>query len=94
MQVGGVSAADVSLEQVLAAVPDLDDLVARLRDPALQTGADSAAGRPARAIRFESVAYRYPGGGAPVYQGLDLELTAGSSLALVGSNGAGKTGYR
>ena len=32
MQVGGVSSADVSLEQMLAAVPDLDDLVARLRD--------------------------------------------------------------
>ena len=91
MQVGGVSAADVSLEQMLAAVPDLDDLVGRLRDPAIETGTDSAAGRPARAIRFESVAYRYPGGGAPVYQDLDLELTAGTSLALVGSNGAGKT---
>src|SRR5579863_8839505 len=91
MQVGGVSAADVSLEQMLAAVPDLDDLMGRLRDPAAETGADSAAGRPARTIRFESVAYRYPGGGAPVYQGLDLELTAGSSLALVESNGAGKT---
>jgi ATP-binding cassette, subfamily B, bacterial len=91
MQVGGVSAADVSLEQMLAAVPDLDDLVGRLRDPATETGADGAAGRPVRTIRFESVAYRYPGGGAPVYQGLDLELTAGSSLALVGSNGAGKT---
>jgi ATP-binding cassette, subfamily B, bacterial len=91
MQAGGVSAADVSLEQMLATVPDLDDLVGRLRDPATETGADSATGRPARAIRFESVAYRYPGGGAPVYQGLDLELTAGSSLALVGSNGAGKT---
>jgi ATP-binding cassette, subfamily B, bacterial len=91
MQVGGVSAADVSLEQMLAAVPDLDDLVGRLRDPATETGADSAAGRPARTIRFESVAYCYPAGGAPVYQGLDLELTAGTSLALVGSNGAGKT---
>ena len=31
MQVGGVSAADVALEQMLAAVPDLDELVARLR---------------------------------------------------------------
>ncbi len=91
MQVGGVSAADVSLEQMLAAVPDLDEVVGRLRDPATEAGADSAAGRPARTIRFESVAYRYPGGGAPVYEGLDLELTAGRSLALVGSNGAGKT---
>ena len=34
MQVGGVSAADVALEQMLAAVPDVDELVARLRDPA------------------------------------------------------------
>jgi ATP-binding cassette, subfamily B, bacterial len=92
MQVGGVSTADVSLEQMLAAVPDLDDLVGRLRDPATEIGPAraSAAGRPTRTVRFESVAYRYPGG-APVYEGLDLELTAGRSLALVGSNGAGKT---
>jgi ATP-binding cassette, subfamily B, bacterial len=95
MQVGGVSAADVTLEQMLAAVPDLDELVDLLRDPAAQAGPDSdagsAVGRPARSIRFESVAYRYPGSDAPVYEGLDLELTAGQSLALVGANGAGKT---
>jgi ATP-binding cassette, subfamily B, bacterial len=93
MQVGGVTAADVSLEQMLAAVPDLDELVGRLREPVAGTGPAraSAAGLPSRTVRFESVAYRYPGGGAPVYEGLDLELTAGQSLALVGSNGAGKT---
>jgi ATP-binding cassette, subfamily B, bacterial len=104
MQVGGVSVADVFLEQMLAAVPDLDELVGRLREPATEPGAGSvgsggttpltprrAAGRPDRTIRFESVAYRYPGGGAPVYEGLDLQLTAGRSLALVGANGAGKT---
>jgi ATP-binding cassette, subfamily B, bacterial len=93
LQVGGVTAADVSLEQMLAAVPDLDELVGRLRDPATEPGPAraSAAALPSRTVRFESVAYRYPGGGAPVYEGLDLELTAGQSLALVGSNGAGKT---
>ncbi len=105
MQVGGVTAADVALEQMLAAVPDVDDLITRLRDPAASPGvgrgADSGAdpgagdrdggGRPEQVIRFEAVAYRYPGGGAPVYEGLDLELAAGRSLALVGSNGAGKT---
>ena len=48
MQVGGVSAADVSLEQMLAAVPDLDDLVGRLRDPATETGAASTAARVPR----------------------------------------------
>jgi len=91
MQVGGVSYADVSLEQMLAAVPDLDELVARLRDPAAASGGEGAGGRPERTIRFESVAYRYPRGGAPVYEGLDLELIAGRSVALVGPNGAGKT---
>jgi ATP-binding cassette, subfamily B, bacterial len=91
MQVGGVSAADVSLEQMLAAVPDLDDLVGRLRTSPAGSGGTSAAGRPASGIRLESVGYRYPSGGAPVYRDLDLELTAGQSLALVGANGAGKT---
>src|ERR1700689_3373878 len=91
MQGGGVSAADVTLESMLASVPDLDELVTRLRGPAADSGAASAAGRPALGIRFEAVGYRYPGGGRPVYEGLDLELTAGRSLALVGANGAGKT---
>jgi ATP-binding cassette subfamily B protein len=91
MQVGGVSTSDVALEQMLAAVPDLDDLVSRLRPPAREDGGKQADGLPASGIRFESVGYRYPGGGRPVYEGLDLELTAGRSLALVGANGAGKT---
>jgi ATP-binding cassette subfamily B protein len=92
MQVGGVSVADVALEQMLAAVPDLDDLMARLRPPDHgPAGHREARGLPAGSIRFESVGYRYPGGGRPVYQGLDLELAAGRSLALVGANGAGKT---
>jgi ATP-binding cassette, subfamily B, bacterial len=91
MQVGGVSTADVTLEAMLAAVPDLDELVSRLRDGKAGNRGDSAAGKPASNIRFESVGYRYPGGGRPVYEDLDLELTAGRSLALVGANGAGKT---
>jgi ATP-binding cassette subfamily B protein len=91
MQVGGVSAADVTLENMLASVPDLDELVSRLTVTTAETGRASAAGRPAHAIRFEAVGYRYPGGGRPVYEGLDLEIAAGRSLALVGENGAGKT---
>jgi ATP-binding cassette subfamily B protein len=91
MQVGGVSAADVTLEAMLASVPDLDELVSRLTEVTAGTGGDSATGKPARSIRFESVGYRYPGGGPPVYEDLNLDLTAGQSLALVGANGAGKT---
>ena len=50
-----------------------------------------ATGLPQRLIRFEGVTFRYPGRDAPVFDGLDLDITAGQSLAIVGTNGAGKT---
>jgi ABC-type multidrug transport system fused ATPase/permease subunit len=45
---------------------------------------------PAREIRFRDVRFSYPGG-QPVLDGFDLVIPAGSSLAIVGQNGAGKT---
>jgi ATP-binding cassette subfamily B protein len=44
-----------------------------------------------RGIRFESVSFRYPGTDSWVLRNLDLELPAGSVVAVVGENGAGKT---
>lgn len=44
---------------------------------------------PAEGIRFEGVRFGYPD--RPVMNGLDLEIPAGSSLAIVGANGAGKS---
>ncbi|MFG3341698.1 ABC transporter ATP-binding protein [Glycomyces sp. NPDC048151] len=46
---------------------------------------------PAQSVRFEQVAFAYPGSDRPVIEGLDLEIRAGTSLAVVGHNGAGKT---
>ena len=43
------------------------------------------------AIRFEGVSFRYPGTDAWVLRDVDVELRAGSVIALVGENGAGKT---
>jgi ABC-type multidrug transport system fused ATPase/permease subunit len=57
---------------------------------ALRSGSRSAAGFPARQIRFRNLTFAYPGG-APVLDGFDLTIPAGSSLAIVGQNGAGKT---
>jgi ABC-type multidrug transport system fused ATPase/permease subunit len=54
-------------------------------------GTRSADGLPARSIRFENVTFAYPGSDRPVFSGLDLEIAAGQSLAIVGENGAGKT---
>jgi ABC-type multidrug transport system fused ATPase/permease subunit len=45
---------------------------------------------PARDIRFRDVTFAYPGG-ASVLEHFDLTIPAGSSLAIVGQNGAGKT---
>jgi ATP-binding cassette subfamily B protein len=42
-------------------------------------------------IRFEDVSFRYPGTDVDVLQDVNLELSAGSVVALVGENGAGKT---
>src|SRR5208283_3455487 len=49
-----------------------------------------AAGQPAREIRLRDVSFAYAGG-APVLEHFDLTIPAGSSLAIVGQNGAGKT---
>src|SRR5205085_3774381 len=57
---------------------------------ALPSGDRPAAALPAREIRFRDVSFAYPGG-APVLEHFDLEIPAGSSLAIVGQNGAGKT---
>jgi ABC-type multidrug transport system fused ATPase/permease subunit len=49
-----------------------------------------AAGMPATEIRFRDVTFAYPGG-PPVLEHFDLAIPAGTSLAIVGQNGAGKT---
>jgi ATP-binding cassette subfamily B protein len=53
-------------------------------------GHRSAARLPAREIRLRDVTFAYPGG-APVLEHFDLTIPAGTSLAVVGQNGAGKT---
>ena len=59
---------------------------------ALTAGPKTAAGLPAREIRFSGVRFAYPSGpDKRVLDGLDLTIPAGSSLAIVGRNGAGKT---
>jgi len=43
------------------------------------------------AIRFEGVSFSYPGARRPALSDIQLEVPAGSTIALVGPSGAGKT---
>ena len=57
---------------------------------ALQSGDRKAGATPAREIHLRDVTFSY-GGGSTVLEHFDLTIPAGSSLAIVGQNGAGKT---
>jgi ABC-type multidrug transport system fused ATPase/permease subunit len=56
----------------------------------LRSGNRPTNAKPAREIRLRDVTFAYPAG-APVLEHFDLTIPAGSSLAIVGQNGAGKT---
>nr|WP_316742609.1 ABC transporter ATP-binding protein [Streptomyces sp. MK7] len=42
-------------------------------------------------VRFEDVSFRYDDKGGPILDGIDVTVPAGSSLAIVGPTGAGKS---
>ena len=42
-------------------------------------------------VRVEDVSFTYPGADRPALAGIDLDIPAGSTLALVGETGSGKT---
>jgi ATP-binding cassette, subfamily B, bacterial len=93
MSLGSVSFDDITLAWTLAALPDIDTLEGELIRPQRGlTGAAAEAPRTvASTVRFDNVRFRYPSGERDVLAGVDLELTAGRSTAIVGVNGAGKS---
>ncbi len=85
---GGLNWALDGASAPAAAVLRLEPAMAKAG--ALPAGTRSADRTPAREIRFRNVTFAYPGG-APILEGFDLTIPAGSSIAIVGQNGAGKT---
>ncbi len=85
---GGLNWALDGASAPVAAVLRLEQAMASAG--ALSSGTRPVAGMPARDIRFRDLTFAYPGG-PTVLDRFDLEIPAGSSLAIVGLNGAGKT---
>jgi len=83
-------------------VLEIFDTAPEISDKAtIEGGADSAADAAVAAaaalpsgpahLRFDHVAFTYPGSIEPVLRDVDLELTRGETLVLAGATGSGKT---
>jgi ATP-binding cassette subfamily B protein len=92
MSAGTVSFDDITLAWAMAGLPDVDRLEEQLLGSRTELeGARDPEGLPRRAVMFENVHFRYPTGERDVLDGVDLELRAGTSTAIVGPNGVGKS---
>ena len=86
--IDGGAAPVMAVQRLRASMPPVGSLI---EPTAAQTGPSATA----PTIRLRNLHFGYPleGGliGAAVLDGIDLEIPAGSSMAIVGVNGAGKT---
>ncbi|MEO8017938.1 MAG: ABC transporter ATP-binding protein, partial [Pseudomonadota bacterium] len=70
---------------------DLRRAHAAVAEPVALPLEDAWLGRPGREIRLRDVTFRFPVGRSPAVRELNLQIVAGTFVALVGQNGAGKT---
>lgn len=82
--------AGLQTELALATLRTFDEALGGMGNVGTKAGG-ATAGPLEHAIRFEHVSFTYPNATLGSLTGLDLELPAGRSLAIVGANGAGKT---
>lgn len=91
---GGISDFQHLLAEGADRLPVHQAVVAELHDRAESEATQAAPvplDAPRASIRFDKVRFQYPGARTPVLDDFDLEIEAGTSIAIVGVNGAGKT---
>jgi ATP-binding cassette, subfamily B, bacterial len=74
-------------ETAAARIYEVFDTVPAISDRPGATRLERAEGR----LRFEQVRFSYPGSATAVLDGVELELSPGETVALVGATGSGKT---
>jgi ATP-binding cassette subfamily B protein len=79
----------VSSLALFARIFEYLDLPVEVDDPAHPVQIDPA--QMAGHVQFENVSFTYPGADRAAVDGVDLDVPAGTALALVGETGSGKT---
>jgi ATP-binding cassette subfamily B protein len=76
-------------------VNEMEELVRLFDEPLAIADAPGAQAlrMTAGEIRFEHVTFRYAGQTTPLYRDLDVRITAGERVGLVGRSGSGKTSF-
>jgi ATP-binding cassette subfamily B protein len=74
---------------LFARIFEYQDLPIEVDDPAMPVAVDPAA--VTGHVRFEDVTFAYPGSETAAVAGVNLDVPAGSTLALVGETGSGKS---
>jgi len=76
------------LQQGITAAESLFELIDEPPEP---VGGGHALSRARGDVEFRDVAFSYPQGDRPALRGVSIEVTAGTSLAIVGRSGSGKS---
>lgn len=91
--IGGVGNETFMVEAALTSVESLDRLESLSEQPVPRAPRRSTSNQEWRppTITFDDVAFTYPTADVPVFEHLSLTLEPGTSVAIVGENGVGKS---
>jgi ATP-binding cassette subfamily B protein/subfamily B ATP-binding cassette protein MsbA len=90
--IASIASSAMSFQNNLAGLDRVLDLLGEDTEESASSGRQSIARSQVRGnLEFKSVGFHYPGSDRPVLSDISFKAAAGSTIALVGRSGAGKT---